>query len=771
MAGAHGGQVLLSARTTDLIAGELPTNVSLRRVGTYLLKDFDRAEPLAQLDVGGLPTRFPPVRADRQPSPVARFVPRPVRRHPIVTGASALAVAGSAVALVLLLQPTPPAPQANALAEIDAGTAKLIRFVPVGDTPSSVVTANGSVWVTNAGEATVSRVDPRQGRVVRTIPVPGTPVGIVGGGGALWVINSDLAAAQSSVTRIDPRYARVTGTRTLPKSDLIGSGAGITWDGKSLWAVTQAGSAFQIDASTLRVSASVTVGDDPTSLVAAKGSVWVANRRGSSVSRIQAPATVTQTVAVGSGPSAIAAGAGSIWVADTGEDSVRRIDPKTGSVLATIPVGQGPDAIAASDQGVWVANEDDRTVMRIDPRTNRVAKTVHVGLPPAALSLAGGRVWVAVQKPTISVPAEGQVLHVLSGAPGIIDSLDPPLAYTLITWQIEYSTCAKLLNYPDRPAPAGYRLEPEIARALPAVSHGGRTYTFRIRRGFRFSPPSNQAVTARTFKYSIERALAPGTKSFAVRFFPDIVGAAAYESGKAKHLAGVVARGDTLTISLARPSGDLPARLAMPFFCPVPIGTPADFRGLSGVPSAGPYFVASYTPNKSLILRSNPNYRGRRPHRFRAIELRSVASEEQADGIVEQDNADLVIDEHGGIPIPKRYRWRLHHFPVGAVHYLVLNTVERPFTRCASGARPRWPSTAMNSPGSKGLAARSRVSSLRDSRGRRTGARLVRRQTSSQRDASRAVPARRRCTGPATCRSVFARPRSWRGSSRGSIFM
>ena len=44
---------------------------------------------------------------------------------------------------------------------------------------------------------------------------------------------------------------------------------------------------------------------------------------------------------------------------------------------------------------------------------------------------------------------------------------------------------------------------------MPAVSADGRTYRFRVRRGFRFSPPSGEEVTAETFRHTIERALSP----------------------------------------------------------------------------------------------------------------------------------------------------------------------------------------------------------------------------------------------------------------------
>ncbi len=42
-------------------------------------------------------------------------------------------------------------------------------------------------------------------------------------------------------------------------------------------------------------------------------------------------------------------------------------------------------------------------------------------------------------------------------------------------------------------------------RGLPEVSDGGRTYTFRIRKGFRFSPPSDEEVTAESFRHALER--------------------------------------------------------------------------------------------------------------------------------------------------------------------------------------------------------------------------------------------------------------------------
>jgi ABC-type oligopeptide transport system substrate-binding subunit len=108
-------------------------------------------------------------------------------------------------------------------------------------------------------------------------------------------------------------------------------------------------------------------------------------------------------------------------------------------------------------------------------------------------------------------------------------------------------------------------LIPEVAQSLPDRSPDGRTYTFKIRPGFRFSPPSNEPVTAQTFKDTIERTLNPRTQSSYAQDqdLSDIVGAGAYMSGKASHVAGVIANGDTLTIRLLAPAPDF--RLSSPF--------------------------------------------------------------------------------------------------------------------------------------------------------------------------------------------------------------
>jgi ABC-type glycerol-3-phosphate transport system substrate-binding protein/class 3 adenylate cyclase len=65
---AHGGQVLLSNATRELIEDGL-AGVSIRDLGSYRLKDLDRDERLYQLDVAGLRSDFPPLKAKRVAEP------------------------------------------------------------------------------------------------------------------------------------------------------------------------------------------------------------------------------------------------------------------------------------------------------------------------------------------------------------------------------------------------------------------------------------------------------------------------------------------------------------------------------------------------------------------------------------------------------------------------------------------------------------------------------------------------------------------------------
>src|SRR6266581_2651931 len=63
MSAGHGGQVLLSQTTRDLVEHQLPDGVSLRDLGEHRLKDLQRPVHLFQLVIAGLPSHFPSLKS------------------------------------------------------------------------------------------------------------------------------------------------------------------------------------------------------------------------------------------------------------------------------------------------------------------------------------------------------------------------------------------------------------------------------------------------------------------------------------------------------------------------------------------------------------------------------------------------------------------------------------------------------------------------------------------------------------------------------------
>src|SRR5215210_6981769 len=62
LSAAHGGQVLLSLPTQELVRDQLPAGTSLRDLGEYRLKDLFRPERVFQFLAPELPSEFPPLR-------------------------------------------------------------------------------------------------------------------------------------------------------------------------------------------------------------------------------------------------------------------------------------------------------------------------------------------------------------------------------------------------------------------------------------------------------------------------------------------------------------------------------------------------------------------------------------------------------------------------------------------------------------------------------------------------------------------------------------
>ena len=484
MAAGHGGQILLTSATRELVEDDLGAGMTLRDLAEHRLKDLDRPEHLFQVVADGLVSEFPPLRTEDAPTAYSgleeelvataeariAYRRRDSRRLLLLGGAATVVAVAAAGVLVLRGSggaTSDPRIAPNSAVAVDADTGKVVASVPVGSGPVRAAAGEGALWVTNANAGTVARIDPLKHVVMQTIDVGSGPAGIAVGAGAVWVTN----ASDGTLSRISAAANRVVATIPLrqgPRGVAYGEGA--------VWiANLDDRSVSRVDPMTDKVVRTIPTGGTPTAIAVGGGSIWVTNESGSSVSRIDPRTnTVIQTVNVGNGPSAITVGRGEVWVANTLDGTVSRIDARTGTVTGTASVGTGPRDVVVVRNAVWVANEFSGTISRIDPRTNSVTASTTTGNRPTGLAVANNAVWVSV-RPAGGVHRGGTFTYAVDK--NVVDSIDPALAYSSGSWPILSLTGDGLTAFKRAGGSEGATLVADLATALPTPTDGGKTYT------------------------------------------------------------------------------------------------------------------------------------------------------------------------------------------------------------------------------------------------------------------------------------------------------
>jgi ABC-type transport system substrate-binding protein len=518
---------------------------------------------------------------------------------------------------------------------------------------------DGYFWVLGLNPKALYQIDPETREIVTTITIPLVKEGWYAfDEGTLWY--TDIGAP-GRVIGID-MHAQLTVHDFRLNEDPadLSQAVGVTIGAGSLWvSKPDAGEIVRLDPQTGDVQARIE-SFVPDILEFGDGALWVVGA--GRIARVD-PATnrlsfEARELALNANLSEIEFGDGHAWTADDVQGLVGKID-STGSVVGTYQAGAGASSLAYADGVIWVGNQDAATVTGINTTTG-VVTTHETGHALSTVAANDGELLVGVWPRVDDYLAtmEGDVLKVALADDPFFPAPDPPVNQSFEFRQVGHATCAGLLTYPDEPAPDGWELRPEVAEAFPEVSDDGRTYTYTIRDGFAFSPPSDQPITAETYRYSIERALSAGlggsSQFIGMRFLGDIVGAQAFHDGEAEHVEGIVADGNRLSVTLEAPSGDLPARLALPYFCPVPIGTPVVFDGLDTRPplsAAGPYYVHQHFGGELLELRPNPNYEGSRPQSWDHIVFRLGIGLADAVALVEAGEMDAVLGPSNRSPL------------------------------------------------------------------------------------------------------------------------
>jgi peptide/nickel transport system substrate-binding protein len=310
----------------------------------------------------------------------------------------------------------------------------------------------------------------------------------------------------------------------------------------------------------------------------------------------------------------------------------------------------------------------------------------------ASLLVAAGLASPASSKPTSPTSSKvkrGGTLR-LNLSSSDVDFIDPSLAYFQPAIELEYAACRELVNYPPANPPRGGILKPDAAVAMPKVSANGKTYTFTLRRGLRFNDGSR--LTAANFAYVLNRNLDKSMNSPDVPFIGEIVGTSADGTIPPNSKAsGIKAKGLKLTIRIQKADPAFISKLGFTFNCALKVGTPHVAQGINKFASAGPYYVSSRTPNRTIVLKRNKFYKGFLGHNANQI-IVTVQTDPNASlqaverGSVNTDIGGLPPTEHARLG--KKYGVNRRQYfvkPQIETDYLALNTTRG----CFSSAKVR----------------------------------------------------------------------------------
>jgi YVTN family beta-propeller protein len=521
----------------------------------------------------------------------------------VVSVVAAIAILGALVALGIDRATKPHGLAGvipNSVGVLDGNSGRISRDVRVGSGPSAIAAGAGSLWVAYAVDGTVSRIDRRTSNI-HTIPVGASPTAVAFADGFAWVANNQDRTV-SRIAAASNRVVQMISVGNGPRAIAVGAGA--------VWVANGVdGTVSQIDPVKGAATKTIAVGANPSGLAVVGRNVWVASEATGTISRLDpSSGAIVNTVSVGNGPSAIAGGEGALWVANAQDSTVSRIDPRTGSVTEVVPTGRNPRALAVGSGAVWVANADDGTLTEIDASSRRVAKTIRLSSSPTAVAVDGDSVWTTA----VSTPAshKGGVLNVELSELWACECFDPETAWNANAWQLMANVFDGLVGYRRVGGAQGGSLVPDLAATVPSPTDEGRTYTFQLRAGLRFS--DGRPLKASDVRASLERTFKVGYAFNQVPFYGGIVGAGACADDPAHcDLSDGIETNDstgTVVIHLTEADSDFLFKLALPFASIVPADSPGRIDSGTHLFGTGPYKLVRIGP-KELALARNPNFR------------------------------------------------------------------------------------------------------------------------------------------------------------------
>lgn len=278
----------------------------------------------------------------------------------------------------------------------------VVRKVAVGGAPIGLLAYAGRLWVADAANDRVLRVEPGSGRVTARVPVGRTPLRIIAFRGSIW--STDWKGG--TVTVVSPAQLRPVATMRVGSEP-----EGIVPFGRDLWVVSERdGDLVRLAPGDPRPANRVHVGMQPRQVTNAGAELWVSVFGEDSVAEVD-PRTrrVLARIRVCGGPQGLAYSVGQLWVGCTNSGQLVDVDTAARRVVHRIAY-EAADGVTRAGSLLRVTSDDGPSTALLDPRTGQLAHRVR--LADGFISDANADVVMAGQGAWVSSPDEGAVYRV-----------------------------------------------------------------------------------------------------------------------------------------------------------------------------------------------------------------------------------------------------------------------------------------------------------------------------------------------------------------------
>ena len=280
----------------------------------------------------------------------------------------------------------------------------------------------------------------------------------------------------------------------------------------------------------------------------------------------------------------------------------------------------------------------------------------------------------------------GGTVHLLASTAG--GTLDPQVNYTLQYWQLYQASYDGLVSFEKVSGQSSFNVVPDLAVAMPTVTNSGKTYTFKLRTGIKFS--NGQTMTVKDVLASFQRIFKVSNPNSGT-WYNDIVGGPACVTTPATcTLAGGVvvnASTNSVVVHLIKSDSEFLDQLAVPFGSILPASTPGKDQGDVPIPGTGAYTFSKYNPTTGLTMVRNKYFKvwsaAAQPQGYPdTIEETFGQTVESEVTSVENNQANWIFD-----PLPTdrlqqistKYASQLHVNPLTADWYVPMNVNLAPF--------------------------------------------------------------------------------------------